>query len=162
MAQKWILNASPLILLHKIDFLQKMSPLSPTWLIPEMVIQEVEEKDSIDNYISPLSSNAHVEVLKTLPIEPSIASWDLGPGESEVLTHALDMKNAGVILDDLLARKCAMVHNLLLKGTIGVVVWAKSEGIIDRLKPYFNGLLAAGIRIEHDLINDLLNAFNEL
>lgn len=161
MVLKWILNASPLILLHKIDFLKTMSELARAWFIPEAVVQEIEKKGCIDDYVTQLSSKSHVEILKAPQIIPSIASWDMGFGESEVLSHALAIENTGVILDDLQARKCARIYNIALKGSLGVVVWAKREGIIDRLKPHFDNLIAAGIRIKEDLMSELLRAFNE-
>ena len=49
-------------------------------------------------------------------------SWDLGEGESEVLTIALQKGNATVVLDDLLARKCAKLLKVPLIGSIGLLV----------------------------------------
>ena len=40
--------------------------------------------------------------------------WDLGDGESEVLTIALQKRNATVVFDDLLARKCAKLLEMPL------------------------------------------------
>ena len=162
MVRTWILDASPLILLHKIDFLKTISEFARTWLIPGIVVQEIEEKNSIDSYRRELSYKSQVEIIKMPCIIPSIAAWDLGPGECEVISNALERKNVGVILDDLEARKCARVYNLPLKGTLGLIVWAKKAGLIDKLKPHFDNLINAGIRIERNIINDLLKAANEL
>lgn len=162
MVQMWILDASPLILLHKIDFLKTISEFARTWLIPGVVVQEIEEKNSIDSYMRELSYKSQVEIIKKPCIIPSIAAWDLGPGECEVISNAVERKNAGVILDDLEARKCARVYNLPLKGTLGLIVWAKKQGLIEKLKPHFDSLINAGIRIERNIINDLLKAANEL
>jgi len=107
MVQMWILDASPLILLHKIDFLKTISEFARTWLIPGVVVQEIEEKNSIDSYMRELSYKSQVKIIKKPCIIPSIAAWDLGPGECEVISNAVERKNAGVILDDLEARKCA-------------------------------------------------------
>jgi predicted nucleic acid-binding protein len=161
MIQKWILNASPLILLHKIDFLETMSKLSEIWLIPEAVAQEIGKKRPINDYVTQLSVKSHVDILKSPYIIPSIAAWDMGLGESEVLCHALEMGNAGVILDDLQARKCARLYNIPLKGSIGIIVWAKKEGIIDKLEPHFDNLVTVGIRIDENLMEELLRVFGE-
>jgi hypothetical protein len=45
---------------------------------------------------------------------PLIAAWDLGQGESEVLTLALEKDGACVVLDDLQARKCAALFDIPL------------------------------------------------
>ena len=162
MVQMWILDASPLILLHKIDFLKTISEFARTWLIPGVVVQEIEEKKSIDSYMWEISYKSQVKIIKKPCIIPSIAAWDLGAGECEVISNAVERKNAGVILDDLEARKCARVYNLPLKGTLGLIVWAKKQGLIEKLKPHFDSLINAGIRIERNIINDLLKAANEL
>jgi predicted nucleic acid-binding protein len=158
MIHSWILDASPLILLHKIDFLKSMSKLSKNCLIPASVVNEIEEKNSMDDYISELSYKSKVRILKPSPINPSIAAWDLGAGESEVLSNALGRKNTGAILDDLQARRCANIFNIPIKGTLGVILWAKKEGIIDKVKPHFDNLLKEGIRIDPELMNTLLKS----
>jgi predicted nucleic acid-binding protein len=161
MVQTWILDASPLILLHKIDFLTRMSRMSDRWLIPAGVIREIEKKNSIQDYIKQLGSDSHVEVIDSIQVNPSIGAWDLGQGESEAISFALERGQVGVILDDLQARKCAKVFDIPLKGTLGVVVWAKKEGIIENLKPYFDNLISAGIRISPEVLLDLLTKFGE-
>jgi predicted nucleic acid-binding protein len=50
-----------------------------------------------------------------------IAAWDLGQGESEVLTLALEKDGAFVVLDDLQARKCAALFDIPLIGSIGLI-----------------------------------------
>lgn len=60
MVRTWILDASPLILLHKIDFLKTISEFARTWLIPGIVVQEIEEKNSIDSYMRELSYKSQV------------------------------------------------------------------------------------------------------
>jgi len=162
MVKKWILNASPLILLHKIDFLEKMSALSEEWLIPEAVVREIEKKNLIDSYIKGLSLKSNVIILKRVRVDSTILAWDIGLGESEVLSFALQKKNTGVVLDDLQARKCAQLYNIPLKGSLGIIGWAKKEGIIDTVKPHFERLIRKGIRIEERLMRDILIAFNEL
>ncbi len=107
MNKNMVINASPIILLGKADFLKTMSPLAKTWIIPDGVIHEVQAKRPIDPYLSGLASNSEVVRKTVLNIHPSIAAWDLGRSESEVLTLALEKSRAGVVLDDLQARKCA-------------------------------------------------------
>ena len=70
-----------------------------------------------------------------LNIHPSIAAWDLGRGESEVLTLALGKPRTGVVLDDLQARKCAELFEISLIGTLGLVVLAKRKGLISAWPP---------------------------
>ena len=116
----FILNASPIILLGKAGLLQTVGPLAELWLLPEGVVTEVESKRQIAPYVAELEyhskvSREHVQVTHTL-----VASWDLGKGESEVLTLAMKRgTNSRAVLDDLQARKCAKLLNIGLIGSVG-------------------------------------------
>lgn len=90
MNKNLVINASPIILLGKADLLKTISPLAKTWIIHDGVIHEVQVKRPIDPYLSSLASNAEVVRKTVLNIHPSIAAWDIGQGESEVLTLALE------------------------------------------------------------------------
>ena len=104
MNKVFVLNASPIILLGKADLLNTVSPLADLWIVPEKVVSEVEAKRPIASYLSDLN---HYSREFAGQLDPLVMSWDLGQGESEVLTIALQKGNATVVLDDLLARKCA-------------------------------------------------------
>ena len=65
--------------------------LSPSF--PEAVAQEIRKKRPIQNYVTQLSVESDVDILNPPLIIPSIAAWDMGLGESEVLCHALEMGN---------------------------------------------------------------------
>lgn len=101
MNENLVINASPIILLGKADLLKTISPLAKTWIIPNGVIHEVQAKRPIDPYLSDLASNSEVVRQTVLNIHSLIAAWDLGRGESEVLTFALEKPRTGVVLDDL-------------------------------------------------------------
>jgi len=97
----FVLNASPLILLGKADLLRTVSPLAELWTVPDGVIAEVESKRSIDSYFLELEYSSRVSRESVNHIHPLVAGWDLGQGESEVLSLALKKNTqAKVILDD--------------------------------------------------------------
>ena len=118
MNRNLVINASPIILLGKADLLKTISPLAKTWIIPNGVIHEVQAKRPIHPYLSDLASNSEVVRQTVLNIHSSIAAWDLGRGESEVLTLALEKPRTGVVLDDLQARNCAELSEIPLIGTL--------------------------------------------
>ena len=124
MNENWVLKASPLILLGKADPLKIVSPLAKLWLIPEGVILEVEAKRSIEPYLLDISYNSEVVQENVSKIHPPIAAWDLGRGESEVLTLASERPGTGVVLDDLQARKYAVLLDIPLIGSLGLIVLA--------------------------------------
>jgi hypothetical protein len=48
MNKNLVINASPIILLGKADFLKTINPLAETWIIPDGVIHEVQAKRPIE------------------------------------------------------------------------------------------------------------------
>ena len=56
-----------------------------------------------------------------LPLDPTIAAWDLGAGETAVLNWAFQQREFEAILDDRAARKGALVQRIPCRGTIGVI-----------------------------------------
>ena len=161
MNKNMVINASPIILLGKADFLKTMSPLAKTWIIPDGVIHEVQAKRPIDPYLSGLASNSEVVRKTVLNIHPSIAAWDLGRGESEVLTLALEKSRTGVVLDDLQARKCAELFEIPLIGTLGLVVLAKRKGLITLARPVIERLASVGLYISSAMLTRILVGVGE-
>ncbi len=155
MSNIFILNASPIILLGKAGLLKTISPLADKWIVPEKVVAEVEVKRSVAPYLAELSVSSRVFNKSTKQTHPSIASWNLGPGESEVLTLGMQTTGASVVLDDLLARKCALLFDIPLIGSIGLLVKAKRTGHIKLVRPEIEKLVNAGMRIDTDLLHDI-------
>ncbi|MEN8220082.1 MAG: DUF3368 domain-containing protein [Pseudomonadota bacterium] len=160
MKPNWVFDASPLIVLGKADLLSTISPLAENWIIPESVVKEVSRKGDIELLLSKLSDNSKVE-RQTIAIEPLVANWNLGNGESEVITLAVKNSEYGVILDDLPARKCAKILNLPLIGSLGLVVKAKKEGLLEFAKPAFEKLVTSGLYLDMSLIKNVLNSIGE-
>jgi predicted nucleic acid-binding protein len=160
MRHKWVFDASPLIVLGKADLLSTISPLAETWIIPESVVKEVSQKTDVDSLLNKLSENSRVE-RQTVAIEALVANWNLGDGESEVITLAVENSKYGVILDDLSARKCAKILNLPLIGSLGLVVKAKKEGLLEFAKPAFEKLVISGLYLDMDLIKQVLISIGE-
>jgi len=111
--------------------------------------------------LSGLASNSEVVRKTVLNIHSSIAAWDLGQGESEVLTLALEKPRTGVVLDDLQARKCAELFEIPLIGTLGLVVLAKRKGLITLAKPFIERLVAIGLYINSAIITRILVGVGE-
>ena len=141
--------------------MKTMSPLAKTWIIPDGVIHEVQAKRLIDPYLSGLASDSEVVRKNVLNVHPSIAAWDLGRGESEVLTLALEKPRTGVVLDDLQARKCAELFEIPLIGTLGLVVLAKRKGLITLARPIIERLAAVGLYISSAMLTRILVGVGE-
>ena len=156
-----VLNASPLIVLAKAGLLKMVSPLSKIWLIPSGVVKEINRKSSIEDIVSELENNADVKIKSVKNINPLVANWNLGQGESEVITLAIE-EGSTAVLDDLQAGKCATVLNVKLMGTLGLLLLAKRKGIVNRIQPLFERVVQAGLYIEQGLIDNLLKSIDEI
>lgn len=108
-----------------------------------------------------MSENAQVYRQKVTEIDPFVASWNLGAGESEVITLAVDKPGYGVVLDDLQARNCAQILSIPLIGSLGLLVRAKKEGLLEIVKPAFDRLVASGMYIDPELAKSVLTSIGE-
>jgi predicted nucleic acid-binding protein len=158
----FILNASPIILLGKAGLLCTVSPLAELWVVPDGVISEIETKRPVAQYLGELGYAAEVTQESVQHIHPLIASWDLGKGESEVLSIAMQKgTNVKAVLDDLQARKCAKLLDIALIGSVGLLIMAKRTGLVKAAKPEINKLIGVGIRIDHRLLAEIYSKIGE-
>lgn len=82
-------------------------------------------------------------------------------GEASAIALAFEVVDPILILDDLEARKLAERLQLEYKGTIGVLVSAKQNGIISSLKSYFDKVEATDFRISPLLLKTLLEQYDK-
>jgi len=157
----FILDASPIILLGKAGLLKIISSLASLWIVPDGVIAEIEAKRPIDSYITDLETNSKVSKEAIDVLNPVITTWDLGRGETEVLSLAMQLTDAKAVLDDLQARKCAALLQIPLIGSIGLMVMAKRNGYIDDVKPEFEKLVKAGMHIDAKVLDEIYKRIGE-
>ena len=152
---KVVMNASPIILLHKINRLDLLNKLFECVLIPEAVVQEINAVNSLDE--PTILSNISYECIKVTNRAAVISLLGrLHLGEVEVMVGALEQGIATVVLDDFSARNKAKQLGLSVTGTLGVIVKAKNSNLIKDIAFEIEGLKAAGIYISDDIIQQIL------
>lgn len=147
MARRWVVNASPLIFLGKVGQLDLLLRLAADLMIPEAVAREVTQGPGSDPARLWLEGFGRRFVLSDRGLSPTIAAWDLGPGESQVLQFCLAESGSEAIVDDRAARECAAAIGVGFRGTISVLTLAKHAGLVSAVRPLLNDLVAAGFRI---------------
>lgn len=147
MSETWIVNASPVITMAKAGYLHLFEQLAAHVLIPESVVREI--------LIAPASDPARKaleggwgERASPRTMDSAILEWGLGSGESGVLTLALERPGCVAVLDDAAARRCARALEVPLIGTLGAVLRAKRQGLIDSAAQVLMALRAAGLRFD--------------
>lgn len=161
MARRWLANASPLILFGKVDHAALLVELCDELTIPETVVREVSVRPEGKRAIDELASTPGVRLAGDRPVPESIARWDLGPGESQVLTTTASTQDARSVLDDRAARRCAASLDLPVIGTVGVVLRAKHLGAIAAARPLLDRLGAEGLYISRELVEQALHHVGE-
>ncbi|MGD1703232.1 DUF3368 domain-containing protein [Dapis sp. BLCC M229] len=115
---------------------------------------DIIESITSSNLIKNMNTTIPIQLpTKEINIIPEIAAWDLGMGESEVLSLALNTPNFAVIIDDRAARRCARTFGIATIGTGGILILAKQRGIIPLVSPRIESLLDAGLWLSDNLIN---------
>lgn len=155
-----VINASPLILLGKIEHLELLESFAASIVVPRGVIQEIGAGSDIDMHTEATLAWAKLRAVADLPLLPSVVNWDLGAGESQVISRCLGDHSIAV-LDDGEARACAQAHGIPLIGTLGIILRARKQGRIPAARPLVDRLLAVGSRLNGGLIEAALKQVGE-
>lgn len=147
-----IVNASPLILLGKIGRLELLHSLADKISVPNEVAKELTagpESDPAREWL--LARNVDEEKLLPAELDSRVMAWGLGPGETAVISAAIEKPESIAALDDRAARKCAAVFSLKVIGTPGLLLRAKTLGLIPAVAPEIEKLEAEGSFMDSNL-----------
>ncbi len=161
MAEFPAVNTSPLIFLTRANLLDFLQMLSPFIIVPQAVATEIQAYGNTDVTAQMLAQTDWLVVTETPAIPAVIQSWDLGAGESEVLSWGYHHPNTEVIIDDLAARRCAQALGIPVRGTLGLVLTAKQRGVISEARPVLEQLRLSGMYLSERLMNQVLMSVGE-
>lgn len=130
------INTSPLIFFTKGGFLDLLQIVSQEMIVPAAVASEIQAYGETDVTAVALKNTQWLVVQETPSVPTVIQNWDLGAGESAVLTWGYVNPGTEVIIDDLSARRCATALEIPVRGTLGLVLTAKQQGVIPLLVQY--------------------------
>jgi len=155
MSDRWVLNASPLIVFGKIGRLELFSQLAEEIAVPRGVAQEILAGPETDAARMAIEANMFQLVDGQEPT-PELAAWDLGLGETAVLSFALEHPGWTAMLDDGAARKCAITFGVKVKGSLAIVVLARKRGLIPQAKQILHTMQEVGLRLDERTIRQVL------
>lgn len=153
-------NASPLILLARMERFELLLQMFDRIVIPEAVYAEVvtnspgrpgavETQKAVNDWIE-------VHPIQQMDLARSLLT-KLGWGESEAITLALENNADLVLLDDRKARIAAEFMGLQVRGTVGLLIQAYRRGMIENLEQALDELKKAGVRISDAVYKAALN-----
>jgi len=161
MHRQWIVDASPVILLAKADHIDLLPACCDQLGIPEDVADEIMRADDIDPARQWVEEEGRSFICETGRLEPAVAAWDLGRGESHVLSWGAKNPRWTVVVDDGMARRCAEGLSIPVIGTLGVLLVAKQDGILREVRSPLASLIRAGLYVDEALVRRVLHLANE-
>ena len=159
--RRWVVNASPLILLGKTNHLGLLGALADQVVVPKAVVDEVGTKPDGKTLLQVIAEDPAYTVVANEVAPLEILSWDLGAGETQVIANAQSHGAERVVIDDLEGRRCAKAMGLTVIGTLGIVGRAKAMGLIDQAKPVVRRLRETGPYASDELVRRLLKEVGE-
>ena len=161
MADRAAVNASPLIFLARAGLLDLLQLAAPEVVVPAPVADEISRRGHTDPAARALISLNWLTVVDGPGIPSVIQSWDLGPGESAVLSWCHARPGVEAIVDDLAARRCAEALGLPVRGTLGLVLLGKRHGRLATARPVLDSLRASGMHLSDHVMDRALRLVGE-
>ena len=161
MTKTIIADSSPLIVLLKSDLEDVLPGLFDEILVPEAVWQEILAGGERDVAKQKLPLLSWVDRIPAIAVSEEIENYNLGKGETEALSLALEILEAGVILDDFAARKCARKLKIPFIGTGGLLISAKRKNLISSVSEALKTVQSEGLWLSDAIIEMLLEKAGE-
>ncbi len=148
--ERVVVNASPLITLFRSGQDHLLPRLFDRIVVPEAVWTEVVVTDLADAASRELGRRGW-PIREPVNPSPRVDAWNLGAGETAVLSHTLAHPLERTLVDDAAARRCAKTLGIPVLGTGGVLVLAKRRGLIVSITDSLEKLRAAGLWLSDEL-----------
>lgn len=152
----WVVDASPLIFLAKIDRLPVLQGSAERILVPETVLSEIRAGDDL--------ATARIERAAELWLRPVASAPNPSSpqvGELAVIELALEHRAERVVLDDRAARRHARAQGLSVVGTLGLLLAARLRAEIRDLGREIDRLESHGFRASPQLVQRVLSEAGE-
>ena len=145
-----VVNASPLIALFRSGQVDLLPKLFQRVFVPDAVWDEVIAGGHRDVAAENLAAQTWA-LRDAVPISQAVDAWNLGAGETSVLSYALAHPPLRAVIDDADARRCARTLSIPFLGTGGVLLLAKRRGLIVSVSGGLERLRDAGLWLSDDL-----------
>ncbi len=157
---KIVSNTTPIISLLKLNRLDLLQQLYGQIFIPTAVYDEIEAGKS-KKYYKDLSTIDWINIVEIKDKQAVKYFLDLDAEESEAIVLANELNADMIILDEKLGRYHAKHADLKVTGTIGILIKAKTEGFIEKLKPLLDELTDKEVWISEKLKQEILRKIGE-
>lgn len=156
-------DTSPLSNLALIGELSLLQSVYPKILIPSIVEAELMRLSEIQPIISSQIASGWLEVQAPtdLPLLQAL-NQSLDPGEAAAIALAIELNADRLLIDEKLGRRISIGYGLKIRGIVGILVNAKTKGLVPAVQPILNRLVEqAGFRISQSLYDLTLQEAGE-
>lgn len=157
---KIVSNTTPIISLLKLNRLELFQKLYKQIYIPSAVFKEIEA-GKMKGYYRDLSIIDWINITEIQDKQAIKYFLDLDAGEAEAIVLATEINADLIILDEKLGRFHAKHAELKVTGTIGILIKAKTEGLIKELRPLLDELTDKDVWISEKLKSEILKRVGE-
>lgn len=161
MAEPPAVDASPLIFLARAGYIDLLKLIADEVVVPQVVAGEILRRGAEDPTVQTLTTTPWLRIAESGPVPASIERWDLGSGESSVLTWCLAHRGARAVIDDLAGRRCARAHGIELHGTLGLVLLGKQRGALTAARPVLEKMRRSGMYLSDHVLDRALHTVGE-
>jgi predicted nucleic acid-binding protein len=143
-----VFDASPVIILAKAGHFDLIPQLVEPAFIPRTVVDEIDAGSPGDPAIKYVARAGWLTTVEpATPLSP-IATWRLGPGETEVLEYARQNVGTIAVLDDKAARRAAQALQIPYTGTLGLLLAAVEKELLPSITKAMDDVKHAGLYID--------------
>jgi len=146
-----IADTSCFILLDKIDELELLKRLFDEIATTKEVVQEFGKE--LPDWIK-------VESVNDKKYQMAL-ELEVDEGEASAIALSTEKVDALLILDDLQARKLAEKLGLRYTGTLGMIARARSEGVIESVKPIIEKIRNTNFRFSEEVFTAIIRTAGE-
>jgi predicted nucleic acid-binding protein len=157
-----ISNTSPLLYLHRIGKLDWLAHLfsGGVW-VPGAVVEELREGRRRGYDVPTIEELDGVSIVSPRAVPSEWLTLDLGAGELEALSLALENPHRVVLLDDDLARRIGQAAGLAVWGTLKILLEAKERSLTTSVAPLLDHLETSGMWMSESLRRRVLTLAGE-
>ena len=156
-----IADTGPLLALARVEMLPVLAGLFHRVILPDAVLEECLAKpDRQDAERIRQAVNSGILVVSAAPqARPQLSGLDRG--EQAAIELAL-RKNGCLLMDERRGRLAAKALHLKVVGSLGILLLAKSHGVIPEVSPLLHRLRTSGYFLDVGLDTDVLRLAGEL
>ncbi|OLD61163.1 MAG: DUF3368 domain-containing protein [Acidobacteria bacterium 13_1_40CM_2_60_7] len=155
-----IADTTPLNYLVLIDRVEILPQLYGRVLIPLAVWEEFQRPETPEAVRAWVAQRPAWLEIRPVKRNPDPAVQTLGAGEREAIALAEELHADRLIMDDRAARRVAAQRNLIVIGTLGVLVEAAERGVID-FSDAISHLQQTSFYVSPEVLNPLLQRYSK-